>query len=481
MGLASHPAGFQPAVQEYRLSAGEEWSGWQKILFRFAFIFYTLLILPLDAAWYKELFSSKIVFDFFNTLMRLGGYTFVRVESESGRWGLASYSNWGVVFLIAVAGAAIWTFLVRNRERKEYNLLNYWLGVLIRYRIAMGIIVFGFMKFFPVQMPYPGLGSLHTNFGDFSGYKLYWHSVGLVPWYEVFLGVVEVLAGIFMLFRSTIFIGAVLNAAVLYNIAHANHAYDGGVHVYSAVTVLFSLFFLVQYAPSFWRLIVQQKDAGAGIYFPTYRRPWLRWLAYGTKALLIFLLVFVYGYLRYELHYVKKETKEPVTPGLTNAAGFYNVSEFRRNGTTVPYDPLDSLRWHYVVFEKYSTMVYKVNQQKRIPLDNGSRQENDVDRNYELSGIGGGSRFLYYEADTLQRTLTFYDKGKMGTGFRNSRGKNRGKNFKDYRKPDFVLHYLHTNDNRIILQGLDDRKDSIYVVLDKVNKTYPIQVVRKND
>ncbi len=457
-----------------------KWSNWQKLLFRFAFIFYVLLIVPLDWEWYKNLFSNKIIFDFLNSLMGFRGTVFTSVSSESGRWGIGSYANWGVVFLIAVAGALVWTFIARKSKRRSYNILNYWLGVLIRYRIAMGIIVFGFMKFYPVQMPYPGLGSLHANFGDFSGYKLYWHSVGIVPGYEVFLGVVEILAGVLMLFRSTILIGAVLNAAVLYNIAHANHAFDGGVHVYSAVTVVLSLYFILQYAPGIWKLLIKQQDVQPHRYFPVYRQKWLRTTAVVTRSILIFLFVGVYGYLRYDLHYVRKETKEPVTPALSGSKGYYNVSEFRRNGEILPYDPTDSVRWHDVIFEKYSTMIYKVNKTKLIPLSNGSRQENDVDRNYELSGIGGGSRFLYYDADTVSQVLTFYDKGELNTGFSNSRGKNRGRDYKEYRKPDFALKYSRPSDTRIILEGVDDSKDSLYIVLDRLEKSYPVQIARKD-
>ncbi len=451
------------------------WKSWELIVFRIAFIFYFLLVVPLSWKWYERVFTSKIVFDFFNSFMGFRGNDFFKVDSESGKWGVASYANWFGIFLIAVIAGFIWTAIDRRYwKRKEYNFLNYWLGLVIRYRVALGIIVFGFMKFYPVQMPYPGLGSLHTNFGDFSAYKLYWHSVGLVPWYEVVLGVAEVTAGILMLFRRTLFIGAVLNLGILYNIAHANHAYDGGVHVYSAETVILSLFFIVQYTPDIWRLLIKEQDVTPGRYFPAYAHAWQRRLATTAKVLSILLFVFYYGYLRYELHFIKKETKAPVTQGLRAIAGHYNVTSFSLNGTEIPYHPLDSVRWQDVVFEEYSTMVFKVNRPKVLPLSNGSRQEHDIDRNYELSGIAG-STFLYYDQDTGRQVLTLYDKGVIKKKDSGEREKNRGKDPKKGRVPDWILHYARPDASTVLLSGTNAAKDSVVVVLNKLPKQYPIQ------
>ncbi len=453
--------------------AAPEWPSWQRVLFRIAFVFFTLLIVPLNPDYYKNLFSVSTVFDFFFALM---GYrpNFVSIASDSGRWGLASYATLGVAALAAVAAGLLWTFLARNSRRKEYNELNYWLSLVVRYRIAVGIIAFGYIKLYPVQMPYPGLGTLHTNFGDFAAFKLYWHSVGVVLWYEVFLGFVEVLAGTLMLFRSTFIWGAVINAGVLYNIAHANHAYDGGVHVYSALFVVFSAYLLAQYIPSVWKLIVKEQDVQPPRYFPVYHARWKRNLATGVKYSLIFIFVVYYGYLRYDLHYVQKETKEPKTPGLANTAGYYHVSEFRLNDEVLPYSPLDSVRWHDVIFEKHSTLIYRVNRKNLLSLSNGSRQERDIDRNYELSGTAGGKRYFYYEADTTKQLLHLFDKGeeaKRAGGRRRKRGLG-----KISQPPDLTLHYQQIGDSKIILSGINQDKDSIRVVLDKSDKQYPIQM-----
>jgi hypothetical protein len=35
------------------------WTGWEKFLFRAAFIFFLLLVIPVDYTWYVKLFSVK--------------------------------------------------------------------------------------------------------------------------------------------------------------------------------------------------------------------------------------------------------------------------------------------------------------------------------------------------------------------------------------------------------------------------------------
>src|SRR6202012_6267008 len=149
----------------------------------------------------------------------------------------------------------------RRTERTEYNTLYYWLRVIVRYRAGIGIIGFGFTKLFPVQMPYPSLGVLNTNFGDLTAQKVFWLSVGIVPWYQVFAGVVECLAGALLFFRRTTTVGAILLFAALGDIVYVNLAYDGGVHVYASYFVLLAAFLLVKDVPGLSRLLIGERTA----------------------------------------------------------------------------------------------------------------------------------------------------------------------------------------------------------------------------
>lgn len=459
-----------------------EWARWERILFRAALLFFAILIVPLTWEWYTKLFTVKSLFEFFSTLT---GYRvdLVKIPGESGRWGFESYANWGVALLIALVGAAVWTFLVRKKERKEYNELYYWIRALARYRIGIGIIAFGFLKLFPMQMPFPSISNLEATIGEYTAYKIYWQSVGVVIWYEIFLGFLEIFAGALMFFRATSVLGAVINLGVLYNIAHANHAYDGGVHVYSAYFSLLSAFVLAHEIPYVWKLLIKEQDVNPVEYVPVYKFNWLNHSLLSVKYAIVIGFVFVYGWIRYDMHYNQGRLKEPKIPGLTGAAGFYNVTEFKINNKILPYSPLDTVRWNNVIFEKFSTLVYQVNRPVSISLANGTPQTKDVDRSYELAGIGGGRRFYYYDADTKKSTLFLQDKNRAkseeesGSKVKKTDSKNAPKTDSI---PPLAWHFQRPSKNRIILSGIDDHKDSIYVVLDRINKDYALKKSRSN-
>ena len=50
-----------------------------------------------------------------------------------------------------------------------------------------------------------------------------------------------------------------------------------------------------------------------------------------------------------------------------------------------------------------------------------------------------------------------------------------------YKDENFTLHYQRPSANKIILWGKNQYQDSIYVVLDKRDKIYPLYVGRKEN
>jgi len=214
--------------------------------------------------------------------------------------------------------------------------------------------------------------------------------------------------------------------------------------------------------------------------------------------------------------------KQPATTGVKELRGNYEVSTFKINNQEIPYSPLDSVRWSEATFENWSTLTFKVN--KPVPLDlsnGGGSPMRDINRTFELTGVAGGQRVFYYEADTVKHVLYLQDKyvasnrgnrgkgkgdranakGKKGKGDKkdwipkearaNIRDENTAidkialssrrtlgiaEELKDKRKRNhMILSYTTTDGSHIILKGINERKDSIYVVLDKVNRPYALK------
>jgi hypothetical protein len=215
--------------------------------------------------------------------------------------------------------------------------------------------------------------------------------------------------------------------------------------------------------------------------------------------------------------------------------GNYDVTEFRLNGVLRPFNPYDSLRWQSATFEKWSTLTFKVNRPLKLDLSNGGGDpKRDVNRTFEISGIAGGQRAFHYYVDTVNQHLYLEDKYKLipdqrnvtageggDGGVRNYLKSTNGfaekrpamsladwipakvktslgdeanyvakpartaRRLREFAKADelaakelrerFVVSYkIIDGGNRVILTGIDEHRDAIYVVLDRVIRDYKI-------
>jgi hypothetical protein len=132
----------------------------------------------------------------------------------------------------------------------------------------------------------------------------------------------------------------------------------------------------------------------------------------------------------------------------------------------------------------------------------------DIQRTFEISGVAGGQRAFHYYADTVDHVLYLQDKNVMALrGKRKEAGKKtpetdnwisqaawqhignekemidkrawstrRDREFAEKqpvtKRNRMVLKYDTADGNRVILSGLNEHKDSIYVVLDRYQRQY---------
>jgi len=404
-----------------RTDESVRWTPVQLFAFRVAFIFFIAISIPNNPEWYRHVWEI----DWFNLHYR-DLYDIARFGSGINLFGntlfgssLLGYANWIISFLFSLTAAMLWTFAVRRKAISHYNSLNYWIHAIVRYRAAIGIIGFGFTKLLPVQMPYPSQGLLNTDFGDFTAQKIYWLSIGIVPWYQVFAGVVEIGAGALLFFRKTTFLGAALLFAALGDIVYVNFAYDGGVHVYSSYFVLLAIFLMFPYISALYRVFIKGEKARLSFFVPKFPI-WGNNIRIAVKAATIFIFLVVLFYLQWT-NFLYDPYKQPSSKGVNKLRGYYEVTSFVINGTELPYNPDDSVRWQEVTFEKWTSMIFKVN--KAVPLDlsnGGGDPQRDINRTFEITGTAGGRRVFHYYADTVEHVLYLQDKYKAQPDRRNA-------------------------------------------------------------
>lgn len=190
--------------------------------------------------------------------------------------------------LIAVIVAAVWTFLSKQsfRETRAYPLLF----TLLRYFLAFHLLIYGFSKIYKWQFMLPEPNILYTPVGEMHRDMLYWTSMGTSRAYSVFMGVIEIVPAILLLFRRTTLIGACVALMVLLNIAAVNFSFDIMVKLHSCILLLMSLVIL---APGIKRIaaVLTGKSADAFSYpvfsFAANRK----WISVAVKIAVVALLI----------------------------------------------------------------------------------------------------------------------------------------------------------------------------------------------
>lgn len=429
-------------------SARLAWKGYEKFLFRFFFIYFLLQIFPFDWKFYRELFLINWENLSFGDIFELTRY------SPRFFGGLPTYADWALIAVAALMGAGIWTY--KDRKSENYLFLYYWLRVLLRYRLAAGLIGYAFIKIFPIQSPYPSLSNLNTNYGDFTAWKIFSMSLGIVPGYESFLGVMELLAAALLLYRKTVTVGSFMVLMFTGNVFLSNLAYEGGEAVYSLYLLSIAAFLIAYDVKRLYNLFGREVPVLPPEFYIHRDNAWYKKVRLGLKNLFLYVFVVLYGYkTRQSFH--SDTYPYPSVSGLPDISGVYNVTEFRVNRKVIPYSGIHPYRWKDVVFEKWATMSIRSN--RPLIIDSTYREvavENDEQRNDELSGAGGRHYFAY-TADLGAHILSL---------------KNKNKHHSDEM---LKLHYERPSNTRIILSGINEKNDSLYVVLDKVNRRYLLE------
>ena len=429
----------------------DESSPVELILFRFVFIFFILQAVPLDWKYYRFIFAIDWTDLTIRDIFYLAKYTPTFFSSYDPLTpAIQSFLDWTILGVIATVITAIWTSL--GKRNRNYDDLYYILSVILRYRLAFALAAYAWIKIFPLQQPYPSLSLLNTNYGDFSDWKLVILTYGVGTSYEILLGFVELLAVILLLHRKSASLGAALAMGFIGNVLLSNLAYNGGESIYCLYLLGMAAVIFANDAYRYYSLIVLARPTAPNYYHPVFPKQQSKFRVI-LKSTYITFVFFLCGYLAYS-SYVFNPIAYPHRKGLPNTAGLYDVSEFRINGTLLPYAFVDSVRWQNVVFEEWPTISVGVN--RKIIPDHLTTEEifrEDQNRIFEATGSVGRS-FYSYEADTISHVLKL---------------KNRNRN---YPGDHFTLNYERLGQEKIKLWGLNQNQDSIQVVLTKVPKIY---------
>ncbi|ORA64563.1 hypothetical protein [Mycobacteroides franklinii] len=169
-------------------------------------------------------------------------------------WLWCYHLGWIVIALVITA---IWTAL--DRRRRNYRRLAASLWVFARYGLALSMIIYGMAKAIPTQMGYMALPDQQLQLvGDTSLFKTLWGFMGASEPYSIATGLVELVAGLLLLWNRTWVLGALGSVFAMAQVFLLNMTYDVPVKQVSGELFLIAVAVTAPLWPNLVRVVLNR-------------------------------------------------------------------------------------------------------------------------------------------------------------------------------------------------------------------------------
>lgn len=317
-----------------------QWLAGTKFLFRFFCIYFSIYCF-FNFFDLTDLWSPAI------TWMGRQLHLFNKIPALPNGSGDTSYNYVQLIYYVAIAlaGGIAWSLI--DRKRPNYDKLEYWFFVMLRYVLGFFMITYGFAKIFKSQFPFPGYTSLLEPVGQQSPMGLAWNFMGYSTPFNLFTGCAEAIGGFLLFFKRTTTFGALFSMTVLTNVVAMNFCYDIPVKLFSVHLLLMAILIALPDAKRLIDFFFNGKTVvAASFYRPSYKKAWQRVSKVVLKIIVVAGLPVLMSYdALSEMDEVGAYTKPK---GLN---GIYRVEEYVVNGKAMPLLVTDSSCWHYLVVE----------------------------------------------------------------------------------------------------------------------------------
>ncbi|MEP6701310.1 MAG: hypothetical protein ABJA85_08335, partial [Bacteroidota bacterium] len=181
------------------------WTTTRKLLFRFLFVYILLFILTLSFPHPYIPDLPSLIAPFFEQIVQWAGDKIFKIKHPytsqliSDSTGL--YIHLLLLFVYSFVITIVWTII--DKRKKSYSILSYWFRVFVSYYLAYYLLSYGLNKLFKWQFYLPEPNTLFTTLGNTYRDLLYWSTMGTSHSYNIFLGSLEIIAAVMLLFRKT--------------------------------------------------------------------------------------------------------------------------------------------------------------------------------------------------------------------------------------------------------------------------------------
>ncbi len=324
-------------MQEQKPEQAEKWNFLSKLVFRFLFLFISLFVAFLFLRWLIDpllVWMGESFFDLSDNLRR--------VSSGSGDRTM-DYLAVLLQTILAVIGTIGWSLI--SRDRDSYKKLRFWFLSLLRLFVAAVMLLYGFAKVFLIQFQTPSLTLLVQQVGEMSPMGLAWTFMGFNPAYTIFTGLLEVFAGLFLIFRRTKALGALLTLGVMGHVAVMNLCFDIPVKIFSLHLVLMSLILLSEDWRSLFRVFFGYKTAITSNPYHALQRTAVYHNISKIKGIFTALLLFLIAFMGFFILRPKINRQQEKD----RFYGIYEITEFQNNSSIDQVNPDHA--WRYAIIE----------------------------------------------------------------------------------------------------------------------------------
>ena len=322
-----------------------------KIVFRFLFIFFTLLIFPFPLSEIPiigEIISEKL-YDFYGFLIAPLAKSLMGIEeldlAQNGS-GDKTFDYLLVLFFFIISSIITLLWSIIEKDEKSYSNLNYWFLTFLRFYLGSVMISYGMVKVIQLQFPSPGFFRLLEPYGDSSPMGLAWTFLGYSKGYNLFMGFSEVVGGCLLFHRRTSLLGALMLIGVSVNIVAINFCFDVPVKLFSTTLLIIAIIIA---APRFRQLLdvmlLNKKTTPVSFEEPIKSKRGLLINNILQWVFVAYILVFNFNdALESDKEYGENATKPELY-------GLYETTNFASNGDTLTPLLTDTTRWRYVSIE----------------------------------------------------------------------------------------------------------------------------------
>ena len=336
------------------------WKLWQKILFRFSFMFLLLLSQLAYNPFLNLLgygYSKQVLL--INT--RLQGMVswldrhFFHIGFLPGQHSIDfGDTHFGVVlfltiFIISLIACIIWTIL--DKRRSNYNRFYYWFSSCLAYYIFLSMITYAVIKIIPIQAQYPTVPELLTRWGNLRNWEVLFRFMGTSPAYCMFCGWLELISSLLILFNRTRVLGGILMIIVLMQVVLFNIFYNNNIIMLSGILLLSTFFIIARALPKLLLIFIRLKPVSLGQYRYKFTTPWKKYVITAICFLPVWktFKVTTKAWTIYKGD-VRNQEKQRL----------FNVAVYQEENETIPPLTTDTIRWKYVCFLDYGTSNQKI-------------------------------------------------------------------------------------------------------------------------